>query len=510
MGGSNVASLQIRLRALVIHPDRRVVALTIVALSLGSAFLIALYTALLGPFFALAGGLGLAVGIPMLCSHRWSLTALLGISIILPFATLPFKVGITPTFLDLALIAIYLVWVMQIATGKRRSLRGSPMGIFVGAFAILAFFAFVAGLSHTQPSSTTIRRFAELLLGITLFFVVVDTMRKDADIRWLVRVLMLAGLGASAIAIVLYVIPEHTSLSLLNSLGRLGYPTGDVLRYIEDSSVNPMRAIGTSVDPNVLGGLLILVTAITAPQLLAARPLLPRWLTIIVLGSNFLALYLTYSRGSMVGLAAAIFLIGILRYRRLLLILIVVAILVTLLPIGQSYITHFLEGIQGVDRATQMRFGEYKDALILIGRYPWFGVGFAGSPDIDTYIGVSNVYLLIAEEMGSVGLTLFLLAITTFFLLLAGAWRRVRQNPEHESLMLGIVAAVAGLLVGGMFDHYLFNLTYPHMTSLFWITLGLGIAVVRQSSETSTAPVSERCRTGGTADGTQPLDLLGT
>ena len=30
------------------------------------------------------------------------------------------------------------------------------------------------------------------------------------------------------------------------------------------------------------------------------------------------------------------------------------------------------------------------------GSYPWFGVGFSGTPDIDTYLGVSNVYLLVA------------------------------------------------------------------------------------------------------------------
>jgi O-antigen ligase len=57
------------------------------------------------------------------------------------------------------------------------------------------------------------------------------------------------------------------------------------------------------------------------------------------------------------------------------------------------------------------RLGEYKDALILIQRYPILGVGFSGSPDIDTYIGVSNMYLLIAEEMGLVGLTAYMAII---------------------------------------------------------------------------------------------------
>ncbi len=54
-----------------------------------------------------------------------------------------------------------------------------------------------------------------------------------------------------------------------------------------------------------------------------------------------------------------------------------------------------------------MRFGEYKDALILIERYPLFGVGFTGTPDLDIYLGVSMLYLIIAENMGIIGLALF-------------------------------------------------------------------------------------------------------
>ena len=43
----------------------------------------------------------------------------------------------------------------------------------------------------------------------------------------------------------------------------------------------------------------------------------------------------------------------------------------------------------------------------LIARYPIFGVGFTGVPDIDLYLGVSMLYLIIAENMGLVGLASF-------------------------------------------------------------------------------------------------------
>ncbi len=146
-----------------------------------------------------------------------------------------------------------------------------------------------------------------------------------------------------------------------------------------------------------------------------------------------------------------------------------------------------------------MRLGEYKDALSLIGRYPWFGVGFAGSPDADLYVGVSNLYLLMAEEMGAVGVALFLVVVAGFLTSLFGAWRSVVSgakvqpmsqqsavSKQREALLLGFAAAVTGVMAGGIFDHYLFNLVYPHMSTTFWIYLGLGMSVVRLTHDRRT------------------------
>ena len=132
------------------------------------------------------------------------------------------------------------------------------------------------------------------------------------------------------------------------------------------------------------------------------------------------------------------------------------------------------------DLATQMRLGEYKDALTLISRYPVFGVGFGGSPDVDTYLGVSNVYLLMAEEMGLVGVTAFLVAMGTFFYQVTRAWFEcVARDAFLAPILLGVAGALLGALIGGMTDHYFFNLAFPHSVALFWLYVGLGMVGVR-------------------------------
>jgi O-antigen ligase len=261
----------------------------------------------------------------------------------------------------------------------------------------------------------------------------------------------------------------------LSALARLGYPAGPgVLRYIRDDPELSMRATSTSVDPNVLGSLLSLTLCIGVVQLFARRPLIRRRYLVPVLGVMALCLGLTISRGSWAGAGVALAIVATLRYRKLWPLLLAALVIVLLLAPGQ--VAHFIEGLRGQDLATQMRFGEYKDALILIGRYPWLGVGFSGSPDIDTYIGVSNVYLLIAEQMGLVGLASFLVVMAVFF---ARFWRTralALADQELEPLFWGLHAGIVGALVGGIFDHYFFNLNFHHSVTLFWLVVGLATA----------------------------------
>ena len=240
-----------------------------------------------------------------------------------------------------------------------------------------------------------------------------------------------------------------------------------------------MRAVSTSIDPNVLGGLLIFVTSLTTAQALAKNPVISRKWSIPMLITMGLCMILTFSRGSFLGLAVALFLMGLLRYRRIFWIGLVVIAFMFLLPPAQVYIQHFVEGIRGQDLATQMRFGEYKDALILISRYPWLGVGFGGTPDIDTYLGVSSVYLLIAEEMGVFGLSAFVGTLCSFLISAFSTIAHCPKDSALEPVLLGTCLAVAGAMVGGTLDHYLFNISFPHASALLWLMIGLGTVSIR-------------------------------
>ena len=444
--------------------------------------------AFLGPILAIALLAAIVGGLLMLRSTQLTFFAIIGVICLLPFAALPVpNIGFSPTLLDLVLLVLLVNWLFQIALKKQKQMTGSALALPIVLFMVLACASFIIGLSFAPLTTNLLRHFVELLLSIFLFFVVINTVRSQKQLEQIITVLILAGFAASVIGIVLYFLPQEWTIRLLSTLRILRYPSGsDVLRFVEDNPELPLRATSTSIDPNVLGGLLVIVAGVTVPQLLAHDPL-PlfgrwlrwrgvNWLIAPILAAMLICLLLTFSRGAMAGLGVALFIVALLRYRKLLVFILLASLLILLLPQTQWYVQRFLAGLRGEDLATQMRFGEYKDALILISRYPWFGVGFAGAPDVDTYIGVSCVYLLIAEEMGLIGLGMFLFIMALVISQILRALKKLADYPRLESMLLGLFTALVGALFTGIFDHYFFNINFQHAVTLFWLCVGLSIA----------------------------------
>lgn len=460
------------------------------SLGLGLGAALALVLAALSVFtslaIVLAGLAAIASTLLILSNLEYGLYALIGIATLLPFASIPINLGFNPTFLDVALVLLFMIWVARLLTRQDQTpFQFTPVGLPLLSFLVLAVFSFVIGMAHAGLQIQIVRHFAEILLALGLYFLVVNVVRSRERLERVVRALIVAGGISAALGIVFYVLPSDATIRILSLLRVFKYPTGaDILRYIEDNPENSLRAISTSIDPNVLGGLMILTAALTAPQLFAQRPLLPRKLVILAWLAMFVCLILTFSRGALLGIAMALLVIAFVKYRRIIPILLIGAVIFYLAPVTQGYVTHLADAITASDLATQMRLGEYKDAFILISRNPIFGVGFLGTPDIDTYLGVSSVYLLMAEEMGLVGVAVFFLAMGIYYWQALSAWLgRLSRDDRLAPILLGITTALIGSMTAGLFDHYFFNLDFPHSVTLFWLFVGLGVSTISLANE---------------------------
>lgn len=450
--------------------------------------LIGLLLAVAGPVIAIGAVVGALAAIYILTDVSAALYGVIAVVALIPFGTLPVKIGLTPTFLDMAMGAFIVVYLFQWMTGQRQKLQLTPVHALIVVYMLWLILSFALGLRYAPPTSAKLRQFAEALLSISMTFILVDLLRDPAALRRLALVFMLA-MGAQAVVTIgLYVLPDDLTERLLVRLARIGYPNGGVIRYIEDNPALAERAIGTWVDPNALGGVLAIAASMIAPQLFAQRPVLRwRWLTLILMTTVAAGLFLTFSRASILGFAIGVFFIGVMRYRRYIPVLIGGGLLLLLLPQMQIFVERFVQAFTGADLATQMRLGEYSDSLRLISQYPIFGVGFTGTPGINFYSDVASTYLIMANQIGLVGVVIFGLTITAVFAYGLTAWQLVRSNIALDSIHLGAHAALLTVLVNAIADHYFFRIDFQASVALFWLVVALALTSTRLARESTVA-----------------------
>ncbi len=476
--------------------DRRIYTVLIGGAIGLTAGIIAIMLAALGPVITFGAVLGILAGLYVLSNVSAALYGVIFVAALLPFGTLPFKIGITPTLLDVAMGAFVLVYLLQWMTGQRQGLRLTPVHGLIALYIGWLLLCFALGLRYAMPTSAILRQFAETLISISMTFILVDLLRDSKMLRRLVLVVM-AAVGAQAlVAIGLYLMPDDLAERTLVRLARIGYPNGGVIRYIEDNRALAERAIGTWVDPNALGGILAVSAAMIAPQLFAKRPVLRyRWLTFGVLGAVALALLLTFSRASMLAFAIGICFIGLFPgYRKYLVLAALGACAILVLPQTRSYVERFAAAFQGADLATQMRLGEYGDSLELINQYPIFGVGFTGTPNNNLYTDVASMYLIMGNQIGLVGVAVYGTTIAAVFLY---GWRarQVAKNiPDLESIQLGYYAALLTALLNAVADLYFFRLDFHASITIFWLIVALALASSRLAIEQSESTVAKTGR----------------
>lgn len=460
--------------------DRRWYALLIGLLIGLTGAVVGLAVTLVGPVITGGAVLGGLAAVYILTSISAALYGLIAVLFLLPFGTFPFKLVFTPTLLDAAIGAFVLVYLFQWMSGRRRDIQLTPVHLLLLVYIVWLLLTFVLGLRYAPPTANILRQFAETLLSISLVFILVDLLRDPAILRRLVLVVLVAIGIEAVIVLVLYVLPNDASERLLLVLTRIGYPGSGVIRYIESNPALAERAIGTWVDPNTLGGAFAIAATMIAPQVFARKPVLRyRWLTIIVLALVATGLFLTYSRTSMAAFGIGLFLIAVVRYRRFLPLMFAVAAVVLLIPQFQGYVERFIDAFTAGDLATQMRIGEYGDALNLISQYPFFGVGFTGTPSINLYTDVASMYLIMANQIGLMGVAIYVITMIAVFVYGVSAWRYAGEDAELDAIHLGFHAALVAALVNGIGDLYYFRIDFQASITLFWLVVALALASSR-------------------------------
>ena len=450
----------------------------------------------LGPLPALVLVALPAAAVLFLRSVWVSFAAVIGVMCLLPYAVIPFSTPAgTPALIEIAVFASLAVTLAVTLCDRRVAIPTGPIPAVWAGLVGVTGFAFVLGYGRGYTPQT-MHDFVKFLLAVGTFVLVLVLVRKVSDAVLALRLMLVGMLAAASLALLLYAGGPAVTERALTRLVPYGYPGSRIVRYIEDDPARPMRAVGTGVDPNSFGGLIMAGVILSAGQFLGRQPVVSRWFSGSALALCSLAMLLTYSRGAWIGAAAGIGLILLFRRRSLLPVFGLMGVTAVVFGLGAGFIDRLWQGFTLQDPATRLRLQEYQNAWDIIRRHPWFGVGFGDAGSIDLQEGVSSTYLTVASIGGLVTLAVFLLTVGC--ILIAGLRRLVSKPVTPTSdLLLTVTAAFAGMLVIGLVDHYFFNIQFAHMAALFWITAGLIVALARISVDNESVKIAKGTNNGG-------------
>lgn len=432
---------------------------------LGGALLLGVL-AVLTPVLALATVLALIfVGVTL---H--SLPAGLAVFTVLTFFERIPGVGGSATLVKVAGAVLALSWLLAL-TRRRQGvpllLRDHPLL----SYALIGLCGFAAASMLWAPD-VEIAQFNAFRLAqvVVFFFIVYTAVRERRHVRWLVLAFVS---GAVLTALV----------------GLAGATSSESFDPGQETS----RLVGQIGDPNELAAILVPALAFVLFSLAAFRAPLLRWLLGTFALVLAVALFLTESRGGLVGLfvmsLAAVGLAGRFRPRA-------VAAVLTVAALGVSYYT-LVAPPQSLQRITNFtaeggtgRTDLWSIAVEVAKDHPVVGVGIGNfvvvepvyaSRDIaisevrlvvDTPKIAHNMYLQVLSELGLIGLALFLVILATSLSL---AWRAIRMFARAGDFELEMIAR--GVIVGlfGMLAAYAF--ISAQYEKQLWLLFGLSTAL---------------------------------
>ena len=348
--------------------------------------------------------------------------------------------GVLPTALSLILTVALLI-LMYLFTQFNDLLKAAPVFIVSGLF--LMAMILVSGLLNTLNVDTLS---ILMIYGLTTFGLFI--LGVYGNHKKLFSML----LYAIALSVFLY--------SIYGIYQRMVGVAVDPAWLDENASHQTLRIFSVFSNPNVFGEFLVL----TVPIMFAGSQVSKRlWMKLAFFGIfalGALNILLTYSRGSMIGLAFAMVLIVVIRDRRYMPLLIL-GVLISPFILPEAIWARIMTIFQGGDTSSDYRISIYLSSLDMLRDHFILGVGFGNFKEVYKLYAYTasksfhahNTWLMLWLEMGLFGI----LAWLTFL----GAWTKqlftLKNKDPYSYYAVAAFAGVMGCSLQGMVDHIFHN-----------------------------------------------------
>lgn len=367
---------------------------------------------------------------------------------------MPLSLNLTSVFLA----AGTALWIGKMIVSRRLDFRRTPFDLLVVLLVILS----ASSIWESPDRNLSFYNYYHLMgRYILLYYLVINNIQSLRQVRRLVMAVLI-------------------SSGLVALYGFYQYIHGVDISAFEwvDGEQFPglkIRVFSTLHNPNLLAGFLVIIMALAAGLGLSAYRFKGKVLVSGLILALGVCLVLTYSRGAWLSVLAVIFTFGLLKNRKILWLL---ALVPVAMVVGHEVVMDRLLSIMNpTDTSATLRIALWESTIAMIADKPLLGIGWGAYglvyPEYDFFVQdagtkifhAHNMYLHIAAEIGIPGLLVFLA------ILWGHAHRALNlaistSDRWAAGLMLGALAAIVGIAVGGFTDYVLFNI---QMSMLFWL-----------------------------------------
>jgi putative inorganic carbon (HCO3(-)) transporter len=346
---------------------------------------------------------------------------------------------------------------------------------------LMLFMTWIGLYSSVDPSSS-LAGLWRIVLGVAIFYGLVNGVRSEVKLRWLSVMLILCSLALALISLI------GTEWDTVRLFG-LPQVYRHLPRWILDIEDR------TPFNPRVTGMALATLFPVPLALLLFSRNKRYRVLSGVTVLVTGLTLLLTQSLQAAVGVACALLFLGACWNRWFLVCvpLVLGALLLGLRTYGTQPIADAALAMDNpLGIAVTLRLDMWSRALAMIHDMPYTGIGLDTFPVIQSnfYPGViigpephaHNLFLQIALDLGIPGLFAFLLLLLS---LSYAAFKTHRQcvDPDLRALLLGAVGGSVSYVASGFLD----TIWTAKTSVLLWLLLGV-VATLSVARDPSAKP----------------------
>lgn len=369
--------------------------------------------------------------------------------ILIFIAASSFSISITQGALALALIA----WLIQMLLKKEFSIQRTPLDYFFLAYLLLETIATVFSI---DPAAS-LQNFKRIAL-IPIVYLIAENVRTEKFAKILV----------TALIAVMMVLSFYGIFKYLSGVGGIVGRLKLFHHYMTS------------------GGILMMIGLINLSIVFSSASNKLKIYAILAGIPILLSLIFTFTRSSWLGFLAGLIIIGIFRNRKLMLILLVVAIFLFLL--GPASIQERILSIFDPTHPTNVeRINMWKAGIRIIQDYPLTGVGDIDlgeiyqqykSPSAKENVGhLHNNFLQFGATLGIPGLIFIILLFGRIFIMNLAHYLRLPEEKWFlKAIALSSLAISVGFVINGLFE---WNFGDAETVMIFWVSVGLSLAIVR-------------------------------